>query len=206
MAIRECDYETCRGNNGGTCIAPVLTYGGRVLETYERNGYDDSDFCALVWDDETATVRTVTYASTRGWTYHNGATVDATPDVIMASRHWAAERWQAEMIRREESARTQPTKGREVRSLTTRGKNVGVMGVVMWHGPDQYRSSKWQTLYRVGIKVSGEEKLRYLDASRVKVVNPDPIDVAAIAQFAQGAAYERSFRSATECGIVSALM
>ena len=28
------------------------TYVGRVLETYEENGYNDSDFYAVVWDDE----------------------------------------------------------------------------------------------------------------------------------------------------------
>ena len=57
------------------------TYEGAVLSTGERNFRDDSDFYAKVWDETTGTVKTVEYATTRGWTYANSADVDATPEV-----------------------------------------------------------------------------------------------------------------------------
>ena len=58
------------------------THEGLVLATGEYNGYDDSDFYALVWNDEKGEPEKIIYATTRGWSYPNGATVDATPDVV----------------------------------------------------------------------------------------------------------------------------
>lgn len=58
-----------------------ISYEGCVLETRERNLYDDSDFYALVWDETEQRVKSVEYATTRGWTYPNHADVDATPEV-----------------------------------------------------------------------------------------------------------------------------
>ena len=56
-------------------------YIGRVLSTGERNGYDDSDFTVTVWDDETDAPDTFVYATTRAYTYHLYAHVDATDEV-----------------------------------------------------------------------------------------------------------------------------
>lgn len=79
---------------------------GRVLRTGERNGYHDSDFYALYWDDETASVKMVEYASTRGWTYPNSADIDATPEVIALAEAWdAALRAQREAAAAAERAR-----------------------------------------------------------------------------------------------------
>jgi len=58
-----------------------ISYVGAVLETYERNGYDDSDFYAIVWDEAEQCTKSIEYASTRGWTYLNSAVVDATDEV-----------------------------------------------------------------------------------------------------------------------------
>ena len=66
------------------------THVGKVLSLGERNGYDDSDFYAVVWDDEKNAPEEITYASTRGWTYPNGASVDATPEVVAKHEAWAA--------------------------------------------------------------------------------------------------------------------
>lgn len=43
-----------------------VQYEGAVLQTWERNGYHDSDFYALVFDEATNKVFSVEYASTRG--------------------------------------------------------------------------------------------------------------------------------------------
>lgn len=66
---------------GGTPEDPPVyetTYEGAVLDVYERNGYDDSDFYAIVWDAEKGQIEHVMYATTRGWTYCNGASIDAS--------------------------------------------------------------------------------------------------------------------------------
>lgn len=199
MPIIICLSDKCTSankNSSKPCIEPTVTYTGAVLETWEVNGSDDSDFIAAVWDAEESRIREVDYASTRGWTYHNRAIIDATEASIKAARQWATERWVERFtMAAQRQAESVMVKGRTVRSLTTRGKNVGVSGVVMWHGEDAYRSSRWLTEYRVGLKVEGEAKLRYLPADRVEVIDPEPIDPTDIRQEAFLAAHERSFRS-----------
>jgi hypothetical protein len=60
----------------GCCVGYLYRFfPGRVVALRERNMYDDSDFYARVW--HRGRFREVEYASTRGWTYFNGATVDA---------------------------------------------------------------------------------------------------------------------------------
>lgn len=64
-----------------------VEYVGATLSTYERNGYDDSDFYAICWDEEKNALVDVEYDTTRcgggGW-----AKVDATKDVLRkAFRH-----------------------------------------------------------------------------------------------------------------------
>ncbi len=57
------------------------TYEGCVLSLGENNGYDDSDFFAVVWDHAKGATDRIIYASTRGWTYDLNASVDATDEV-----------------------------------------------------------------------------------------------------------------------------
>ncbi len=202
MAIVMCgdDCTTEQKNSGHRCGDPQLSYVGAVLAKYEENHYDDSDFCALVWDAESESVTSITYASTRGWTYHNGATVDASPGVLAAAQVWAEDRWTAELTRRAEIEATIPAKGKTVRSMTKRGKNVGITGRVMWYGVDKYKSDRFVTYYRVGIKVEGEDTLRYLSADSVQVIDAEPIDYAAITEQAHHAARSNGVRSAYMSG------
>src|SRR6266436_6236627 len=58
------------------------THNGLCLRNMERNGYDDSDFYMIVWNPLKGEPESVTYATTRGWSYPcYGSYVDATPDV-----------------------------------------------------------------------------------------------------------------------------
>lgn len=59
----------------------MYTYEGCVLTTRERNGYDESDFYAIVWDEAYKCVREVEYDSTR---YAGGAAAsqDYTEEVV----------------------------------------------------------------------------------------------------------------------------
>lgn len=188
----KCTHEDKTGFKG--CGDPQLTYVGAVLSTYERNGYDDSDFYAIVWDDETQSLRHVMYATTRGWTYHNGAKVDATPEALERATEALAETLGRVMLGQARKDATEPLKGRTVRSLMTRGKSVGLVGEVKWYGPDKYAVTKYgvPAPMKVGVRVKGEPKLRYLPADRVEVLNPEPVDEEQIRSEAQSLARSRA--------------
>lgn len=167
-------------NSGRACGDPQRSYVGAVLATYERNGYDDSDFLAVVWDGEQVT--TCEYASTRGWTYHNHAAIDATPQARGAALAWYRQRLLPRLIVAEQARTTVPRVGRQVRSLTRRGKNVDIAGEVRWIGPDRYARDGGE---RVGIQVAGEDGLRFLPARSVTVLDPEPVDEQALRTFAE---------------------
>jgi hypothetical protein len=158
--------------------AHEVTFEGCVLRTGEHNWHDDSDFYALVWDEEQGKVREIEYATTRGWTYHNSAKVDATPEARAKAVAWQAAQLfelyveKAVAANREELERIDL--GMEVRSTTTRGKNKGVVGTVEWIGANGYGPG-----YRVGLHVEGEIKRRYLDLERVERTDlPEDMDAA----------------------------
>jgi len=157
-------------------------YEGAVLHRYERNGYHDSDFYAIVWNGVHAEV--IEYDTTRfaggGW-----ATVDATEEVQAAARAWYIERRIKWTIEDEKRNALVPQKGDQVRSLTKSGKNVGVTGVLAWLGYDQY-ANRYRTRQsdigpdRGGIKVEGEAKYRFLALRDIERVEPREVDEAAI--------------------------
>lgn len=177
MAIRMCGpaCTTERKNSGQGCGDPQVSWEGKVIRTGEMNGYDDSDFYALVWDAEKGEARSITYASTSSWTYHNKATVDATPEVLDEYFTWYRANSLAKALAWAEADSTDPQLRDEVRSLTTRGKNVGVVGRIMWKGQDSYGRG-----IKVGIKVDGESTLRYIPVEKVELITPRPVDVEAV--------------------------
>lgn len=71
----------------GTTVTVRDFADGCVVSLSEANGYHDSDFFATYYDAETDSFKRVMYATTRGWTYAAGASIDATPEV--------REKWQA---------------------------------------------------------------------------------------------------------------
>jgi hypothetical protein len=179
MAIYLCgpNCTTENKNNGGGCGDRVESYVGAVLCTWERNGHDDSDFYALVWDAETSSCKAVEYASTRGWTYHNGAHVDASESVQQVARESLREKARAYFLANEAERLAVVSIGDTVRSTTTRGKYVGVEGIVKWIGIDGYKSSNMFTVRRFGVKIDGVEGLRYLSETSVEKTNTPEIDV-----------------------------
>lgn len=143
------------------------SYEGMVLRLGEHNWYDDSDFYALVWDEATQSVKKITYATTRGWTYHNGAKVDASPEVRAKAEAWESARLYdlyAEQAQEEKlKALKELETGVEVKSLTTRGKNKGVVGYVQ-----TVMKSSYGPGYVAGLQVEGEDKLRWIDTERLE--------------------------------------
>lgn len=147
----------------------VVTYKGAVLNTGEYNGYDDSDFYADVWDDEAGVVKRITYATTRGWTYLNGASVDATPEVReKAAKFYAKRNLTARLERAADDART-PGKGKRVKVIKGRKVPIGTEGTVFWVGPDHY--SRHGAL-RLGLK-DDAGATHWTAASNVEVIAPE---------------------------------
>lgn len=145
-----------------------VEYAGAVLQTYERNGSDDSDFIAIVWDAESRAFRHIEYASTRGWSYANGAKVDATPDVIEAARDRMYELYRVAL--REDAAR-QSVKlevGKRARVVAGRKVPHGTTWEVVDIRDNQYdRTNKRVTL----VADAGERVYTY--AANVAVSNPE---------------------------------
>lgn len=180
--------ENCRYNEP---IYLETTYAGCVLDTYERNGYDDSDFYAIVWDENTQKIEHICYSTTRGWSYPNGASVDATPEVIAKAVKYIRDKqfakWQEDNVKQSEM----PYKGRKVRVVAGRKVEQGVVGEVFWFGEDQYKASQRRRYnqynpyadlvgkflkhrYRIGLKwtENGEVKKEFLSAENVEVIDP----------------------------------
>jgi hypothetical protein len=152
----------------------VESHKGLVLETREYNMRDDSDFYAIVWNPEKQEPERVNYASTRGWTYPNSATVDATPDVRAAYEAYQARQEQAARDRRARSDAMTPTKGKRVtfcRGTTTKivagpGKgertkiDAGTAASVFWYGEQR----EFGAMPRGGYKEHGRNMRRLADS------------------------------------------
>jgi hypothetical protein len=124
----------------GECLTRDVTYEGAVIATYERNMSDDSDFYAIVWDEESQRIKTEMFATTRSWTYHNAATVDATPEILAKVHAYLVEKFTHNSIARW----SEPSKGKRVKSLVRKGKAKGITGVI--EAIEASRYSQWSTM------------------------------------------------------------
>ncbi len=147
-----------------------VTHQGVVLfDDGEYNGRDDSDFYATVWNAEKGTTERVTFASTRGWTYRNGATADATPEVLAAYEAFvvATRKLMAQQAAAAEAA--VPRKGRTV--VVARGRKVpkGTTGTVVWYGAGKQYGYYSGASMRVGVK-DAAGRVHFTDAKNVDVI------------------------------------
>jgi hypothetical protein len=156
-------------NSYQPCPNLIESWTGCVIYTGEHNWHDDSDFYALVWDEQSQSVREIEYASTRGWTYHNGAKVDADADTMAKAQEYLARQRAAADVKLARIKSSEPAIGKEVRSLTTRGKNAGVVGIIRSIEASKYRHGAKVAV----VEVAGENQRRYIDLDRVQVINPD---------------------------------
>ena len=140
-----------------------VTHKGVVVELREENGYNDSDFYAVVWDAAEGRAREVLYATTRAATGDNGATVDAPPAIREAYEAWT--RRQAVLRAQaltEREART-VRKGKIVRVVGGLKVPVGIVGTCHWIG-EGYRGRT-----RVGLTTS-DGTAYWTDVKNVEVV------------------------------------
>jgi hypothetical protein len=149
--------------------AHETTYLGAVIGIYERNMHDDSDFYAVVWDAEEERVKTIQYATTRGWTYHHNASADATIDVLRAADEWTIRM----LVKSATDNWSTPGIGKRVKSLTTRGRYVGMEGVIL-----RFEDSEFNRYDRLAVvQMDKQHGLKYpakISQQRVKVLGePD---------------------------------
>ena len=165
-----CGYNPLHESYGCSVFGPLYmetTYEGAVLDTGEINGYDDSDFYAVVYDAATDSIKRVEYASTRGWTYPNGAAVDATPEVVAKAEQVAARAHLARLETEEDAKVCSISKGDEVEVVKGRKVAKGTVGVIFWIGPSRYGNGM-----RVGLKDAAGET-HWTAASNLKLTEAE---------------------------------
>lgn len=93
--IRGLDKNSGRFEVFGEEQGPFIEYVtytshvGLCLYEYENNGYDDSDFFMVVWNEEKQAPESILFASTRGWTYPcYASSPDATEEVKAKYKAW----------------------------------------------------------------------------------------------------------------------
>lgn len=162
------------GNDGkvgyiaGSCSGPFeplymeRSHIGLVLETREENRYDDSDFYAVVWNAAKGETEKVYYASTRGWTYPNGAREDAAGNVITAYNAWLDKRAAAAAAQRASAEAAVVCRGKMVEVFKGRKVPIGTTGEVFWLGVGNYGE-------RVGLK-DAAGNVHWTAKSNVRVI------------------------------------
>lgn len=170
------------GWKGEKPIVMERTFDGCVLQLRERNGYDDSDFEALVWDDAQGCARWIMYATTRGWSYPNNAVVDATDEVLAKYNAWNDAIRSAREAKAKRLDDADATKGKEV--VVVKGKKyLGKTGTVIWRGANKFGTyykngyNKPSDYYnqRVGVKTETGETF-FIPLEYVRVVGFEDVD------------------------------
>ncbi len=168
-----------------------LTHVGLCIRDYERNGYDDSDFYMVVWDEAAQQPRHICFASTRGWSYPcYGSSADATPEVMAKYNAWEAARRQQALADKAAMEERLPKRGRQVELIRkVRGKashrlTVGATYEVGWYGRSQFGAGRWSSGdWKVGLRVDdGQQGYVFVAADAVRVVGSDQSAAEALLQ------------------------
>lgn len=137
--VRRCEMSTSRD------LWLYDTYVGLCISDREHNGYDDSDFYMMIWDNEKECPEEIMFATTRGWTYPcYGSSPDATPEILEKYRLYCEKR---DAERKNHYAclkNAEPVEGKIVEVITGK-KHFGKTGFIFWRGANKFR-----TYYRNG--------------------------------------------------------
>lgn len=126
-----------------------ISHEGMVIETREENYHDDSDFYAIVWDEENQKTSKVYYATTRAYTYNNWAKVDASPEVVAKAQAYTDEQVFQARLRRDKIEASEIAIGKVVKVVRGRKVALGTVGKV-FHMQDQYFSPRYRNGYKQG--------------------------------------------------------
>lgn len=109
-----------------------VTHAGCVLDEYEKNGYNDSDFFAIVWNDVEQKVEEIQYASTRYYSYDHSCVIDATPEVKAKADAWGKARsYRQRVYEHTQFCETAFVAGRKVRVVKGRKYPKGTEGEIL---------------------------------------------------------------------------
>jgi len=182
---------------------PRLEFVGCVLDKGEMNYYDDSDFYAVVWDEEQRVVRRVMYATTRAWCENIGCVVDATPETIRKAEAFLAGHLYDLLQESYRKTAAEVAVGKQV--VVVKGRNVahGVVGKVFYLGhPLVYGGpSKWsQTVTRrVGLALTDTKDAagRYAHVAWTYAGNVEVLEAESLMPPVAEIAYEAALYSKT---------
>lgn len=182
-------------------LGGVKSFEGAVLETRERNYHDDSDFYALVWNDEKGAIETVEYGSTRYPMDGHGASVDATPEVRAKAAAWTRERLFERKLAAAKAEARKVKAGSVARVVKGRKLPIGEVVEV-----DRVTPSPFRTYYRNGCNRQDDPAnltalVRRIDGSRAwtAYTNLERVDITEPDE----AKLRRSLESATEHSAVA---
>lgn len=194
------DVSAQHGYPAGQVIVRT-SHAGCVLDKWERNGYDDSDFFALVWNEETQATEVIEYATTRGWTYANGATIDATPEVIAKANAYKIKQATASYLRSSMDDACEPAKGKVCQ--VTKGRKIAKGSMVTIIGDPQRSVFGYNNeVYNVLVRLADGTMLK-TNVTNLEVVNPEQYHMteAAAAKEAARAVKNSNWRSMPYIGM-----
>lgn len=143
----------------GTPVVMIEKFHGLVLSEYERNFYHDSDFYAVIWDEEKNEPFTYRWATTRGWCYPNKCFIDATPEVREKYNAYNEKLKEQQRIERQKIEKHTAKVGMKVRSTTKKGKAKGAEGFICWIGDSAYGRA---------VKIQCEDKMVYVAFNKIE--------------------------------------
>lgn len=131
----------------GETVYVVDAYVGKVISQWERNGYHDSDFGILVWDDETNAPK-----SFETWTTRFAPPrvlidrPDATPETLAKYKAWQREQTRKRMDASRKAYATVLRKLRE--DIRKAAAKHGIPYANILRTRDQ--STRWSNIHRLG--------------------------------------------------------
>lgn len=132
------------------------SYVGCVIDTYERNGYEDSDFYAVCWDEDRQQVVHVEYDTTR-CACNGYAKIDASEEVIRKVFRFYFNQAREEFDRRGNEAQAKKVhKGDTIMVIRGRKTPKGTVGTCFWVGESLNRYT-FKYEQRVGIEFDGNK-------------------------------------------------
>lgn len=123
-------------------------FEGCTLADREENHYDDSDFYAVVWNEETQRCERIDYGSTR-FPSPRSCVVDATEEVKQKARNWTRQWYFDRLLNKAESASKDPTMGKMVKVVSGRKIPIGTVGKVVVFQEKVY-SPRFRNGYKQG--------------------------------------------------------
>jgi hypothetical protein len=148
---------------------------GCVLADRENNQHDDSDFYAVVWDDEKQEIANVTYASTR-FAGGGSCVVDATDEVRAKADAWLMARRIAGMIEDDQRRAAAVAIGKRVVVVRGRKVRVGTEGLVFFLDERHFGSRAVEIKIGIALTDAKDDRGRYVDVAWTYARNVDVID------------------------------